>query len=49
MTPESRRDAISAVSVAMGAELLVVLAIIVGAAVGVNVGAVTSAIANWIG
>ena len=43
------QPAIGAVSTAMCAELLVVLAIIVSAAIGVNVGVITKAISNYFG
>ena len=46
---QDNREITGGLSAVIGAELLVVIAIICGAAIGVNVGAVTSAIADLIG
>ena len=48
MNPDNRKEIVGAVSVALTAELLVVLAIFIGAAIGVNAGVITNAIAGWL-
>lgn len=44
---ENKREIIGAVSVAVTAELIVVLVIFIAAAIGVNIGRITEAVANW--
>jgi hypothetical protein len=46
MTPD-KREIVGGVSVVMVGELLVVITIMVAAAIGVNIGAITHAIAAW--
>lgn len=46
---QDHREVIGGIAAAVGAELLVVLAIFIGAAVAVNAYGITSSIGQWVG